>query len=209
MKWNPYVLGLCDSLTVGQYICITSPGTNGTFTLPDPPLGTDAGDANQQRGGAGGIVTPTTTVTATGDPISGGLAPSPTQDGLVSNCNNFASAQAGQGCYDFATSHSIQPTQLYAWNPALGLDGAGCATALWASEYYCIGTWVETSTGHHRTGPNPDRHSVRLQQVRRCHQGRYLQRVCLAQYDYRSPAVRVEQRVGNNRPELRQLAVGQ
>jgi hypothetical protein len=153
MKWNPYVLGLCDSLTVGQYICITSPGTNGTFTLPAPPLGTNAGDGNQQRGGAGGVVTPTTTVTATSNPVSGGLAPSPTQDGLVTNCNNFASAVAGQGCYDFATSHSIQPTQLYAWNPALGLDGAGCATALWASEYYCVGTSAAASTVTTAPGP--------------------------------------------------------
>lgn len=23
MKWNPYILGLCDSLTEGQYVCIT------------------------------------------------------------------------------------------------------------------------------------------------------------------------------------------
>lgn len=147
MKWNPYVLGLCDSLTVGQYVCVSSPGTNGSFTLPAPPLGTAAGDGNQQRGGAGGIVTPTTTATASANPVSGGSAPSPTQDGLATNCNNFASATAGQGCYDFAVGHNIQPSQLYAWNPVLGVDGADCATALWASEYYCIGTWAATATG--------------------------------------------------------------
>lgn len=154
MKWNPYILGLCDSLTEGQYVCITSPGTTGTFTLPAPPLGTDADANNQQRGGAGGIVTPTTTVTTTADPVSGGSAPSPTQDGLVTNCNNYASATAGQGCYDFATGHNILPTQLYAWNPVLGLDGTDCTTALWASEYYCIGTWTATSTAP-ATAPGP------------------------------------------------------
>ncbi|RKU41544.1 hypothetical protein DL546_001268 [Coniochaeta pulveracea] len=153
LKWNPYVMGLCDSLTAGQYICMSSPGTTGTYTLAPPPLGTDAGDGNQQRGGAGGIVTPTTTATDTWNPISGGAAPSPTQDGLVTNCNNYASAVSGQGCYDFATSHGIQPTQLYAWNPVLGLSGSACATALWASEYYCIGTWTTTSTTVIAPGP--------------------------------------------------------
>ncbi|KAI0856210.1 hypothetical protein F4860DRAFT_493672 [Xylaria cubensis] len=156
LKWNLYVLGLCDSLTPGQYICISSPGTNGTFTLPDPPLGTDADAGNQQRGGPGGVVTPTTTVTTTANPVSGGSAPSPTQDGLVSNCNNYASAVTGQGCYDFATSHNIAPTQLYAWNPVLGLDGIDCTTALWASEYYCIGTRVPTAT----TPPGPTQSGI-------------------------------------------------
>ncbi|ORY61421.1 uncharacterized protein BCR38DRAFT_487174 [Pseudomassariella vexata] len=159
MKWNPYVLGLCDSLTAGQYVCISSPGTNGTFTLPDPPLGTDADAGNQQRGGAGGVVTPTTTITTTANSVSGGSAPSPTQDGLVSNCNNYASATVGEGCYDFATSHNIEPTQLYAWNPVLGLNGIDCTTALWASEYYCIGTQKSTATTP-ITAPGPTQSGI-------------------------------------------------
>ncbi|OHE97574.1 LysM domain-containing protein [Colletotrichum orchidophilum] len=146
-KWNTYVLGLCDSLSEGQYDTLdSSPGVNATYTLPAPPLGTAANAGNQQRGGAGGIVTPTTTATDIVNPVSGGAAPSPTQDGLVTNCNNYASATAGDGCEGFATRNSIEPTQLYAWNPVLGTAGSECSTALWASEYYCIGTWKPTQT---------------------------------------------------------------
>ncbi|KAI0437595.1 hypothetical protein F4803DRAFT_555865 [Xylaria telfairii] len=153
LKWNSYVLGLCDSLTAGQYVCVTSPGTTGSFSLPPPPLGTDADSGNQQRGGPGGVVIPTTTITSTVNPVSGGVVPSPTQDGLVTNCNNYATAKSGQGCYDFATSNNIMPSQLYAWNPVLGLDGIDCTTALWASEYYCIGTQQPTSTTITAPGP--------------------------------------------------------
>lgn len=63
----------------------SSPGFNATYTLPAPPLGTEANAGNQQRGGAGGIVSATTTATDIVNPVSGGTAPSPTQDGLVTN----------------------------------------------------------------------------------------------------------------------------
>ncbi|KAI8631442.1 hypothetical protein F5Y19DRAFT_473115 [Xylariaceae sp. FL1651] len=151
LSWNRNIIGLCDSLAIDQYICTSAPGTNSSYALPTPPLGTDADSGNQQRGGQGGIVTPTTTATTSLNSVSGGTAPSPTQDGLVTNCNNFATAAAGQDCYDFATSNKIEPTQLYAWNPVLGLDGIDCTTALWASEYYCIGTRPASST----TPPGP------------------------------------------------------
>ncbi|KAJ0327515.1 hypothetical protein COL5a_005895 [Colletotrichum fioriniae] len=153
-KWNTYILGLCDNLTEGQWVCISSPGFNATYTLPAPPLGTEANAGNQQRGGAGGIVSATTTATDIVNPVSGGTAPSPTQDGLVTNCNNYASATAGDGCEAFATRNSIAPTQLYAWNPVLGTAGSECSTALWASEYYCIGTWKPTQTSA-VTAPGP------------------------------------------------------
>jgi hypothetical protein len=59
-------------------------------------------------------VHPTSTATSIGNSVSGGWAPSPTQDGLVSGCNNYALAKSGDDCFDFANSHSIAPTQLYA-----------------------------------------------------------------------------------------------
>ena len=172
-------MGLCDTLTVGQYICVryapspyhshpaplqhitsstlrlihahqptssSPPGTTGVYSLAPPPLGTSADAGNQQRGGAGGVVTPTTTVTTTGNPASGGPGQTLTQDGIATNCNNYASAASGEGCHDFAVSHGVAPTQFYAWNPVLGSDGANCSTAFWASEYYCVGTSA-TATG--------------------------------------------------------------
>jgi hypothetical protein len=51
--WNPNIIGLCDALQVGQYVCKSPPGVTGTYTLAPPPLGTDADAGNQQRGGSG------------------------------------------------------------------------------------------------------------------------------------------------------------
>ncbi|KAF3021589.1 hypothetical protein E8E14_013554 [Neopestalotiopsis sp. 37M] len=143
LSWNPNIIGLCDSLTTGQYICASS------YALPPPPLGTAANAGNQQRGGAGGVVTPSTTVLGTlTNPASQGSisAPSPTQDGLAKNCNNYASAKAGDTCFDFAKNNGISADKLYSWNPVLGSDGANCVTKFWASEYYCIGTQTSPST---------------------------------------------------------------
>lgn len=84
--------------------------------------------------------------------MSGGSAPSPTQDGLVKGCNNYALAKSGDDCFDFASSHSIAPSQLYAWNPVLGLNGAACSTKFWASEYYCVGV---AATKTQVTAPGP------------------------------------------------------
>ncbi len=84
-------------------------------------------------------MTPTSTATSIGNSVSGGTAPTPTQDGLESSCNNYALAKSGDNCVDFAKSRGITPAQLYAWNPVLGLNGADCSTKFWASEFYCIG----------------------------------------------------------------------
>ncbi|KAK8137866.1 lysM domain-containing protein [Apiospora sp. TS-2023a] len=149
-------MGLCDSPTQGQYVCASAPGTNSSYALPPPPLGTSADAGNQQRGGEGGVVAPTTTVSSTiTDPASqgSGSAPSPTQDGLASNCNNFASVKGGDTCFDWAKVHGITPEQLYAWNPVLGLNGADCSTKFWSSEYYCIGVRPTQTTPVTAPGP--------------------------------------------------------
>ncbi|OCL06228.1 carbohydrate-binding module family 50 protein [Glonium stellatum] len=143
LNWNPNIIGLCDSLYPGQYVCTRLPG--GSFSLAPPPLGTGANAGNQQRGGAGGIVTPTTTITSIGNPAWEGPGPTATQDGIVDSCNNYAMAKSGDNCVDFAKGHAIQPEQLYAWNPVLGSGGVNCSLEFWASEYYCIGISTTSS----------------------------------------------------------------
>lgn len=66
-------------------------------------------------------------------------APGPTQTGIVANCNKYAEATGGIGCYDFATNNGITPAQLYTWNPVLGSNGDNCGSSFWADEYYCVG----------------------------------------------------------------------
>ncbi|KAK7969964.1 Peptidoglycan-binding Lysin subgroup [Apiospora saccharicola] len=94
-------------------------GQTCSYALPPPPLGTSADAGNQQRGREGGVVAPTTTVSSTiTHPASqgSGSAPSPTQDGLASNCNNFASVKGGDTCFDRAKAYGITPEQLYAYH---------------------------------------------------------------------------------------------
>lgn len=151
LLWNRNIQGLCDSLTAAQSVCVAAPGIKGTYTLAAPPLGTGADAANQQRGGPGGRVTPCATYTNVPSATS---AAGPTQTGIVSNCNAWAMADLGIGCFDFATQNCINTTQLWAWNGVLGSDGTGCQTSFWAQEYYCVNTYspvTATSTSKSST----------------------------------------------------------
>ncbi|THY54577.1 hypothetical protein D6C97_05682 [Aureobasidium pullulans] len=148
LLWNPNIQGLCDSLTAGQSVCVAAPGVKGTYTLAAPPLGTGADAANQQRGGPGGRVTPCPTYTNLPDATS---AAGPVQTGIVANCNAWAMADLGIGCFDFATQNCINTTQLWAWNGVLGKDGTGCQNSFWAKEYYCVNTYAASSATHTST----------------------------------------------------------
>ena len=78
----------------------------------------------------------TTTSAATSTAVT---APGPTQSGIANNCNKFAEATGGIGCYDFATQNGITPAQLYQWNAVLGSNGGSCGSEFWANEWYCVG----------------------------------------------------------------------
>jgi hypothetical protein len=65
--------------------------------------------------------------------------PSPTQTGIIPNCNKWAAASGMDYCYIFAQEHGITTDQLYAWNTVLGSGGSNCSTSLWKGYYYCIG----------------------------------------------------------------------
>ncbi|KAK3692974.1 hypothetical protein B0T22DRAFT_532340 [Podospora appendiculata] len=136
-QWNPNLKGLCDALLKGQYICTAAPGVNGTYVLAAPPLAAAGNDGNQQRGGPGGVVTPTTTIAL--GPSTPVAAPGPTQSNVSPLCNAWQTPGQGLGCIDFATFNGITSAQLYAWNPVLGATGENCLTSFWFAEYYCVG----------------------------------------------------------------------
>jgi LysM repeat protein len=80
------------------------------------------------------IATPTTAVTTSQQPTA--TAPSPTQDGLISTCNNFYKAVKGDTCAKIVQSYgNFDVAQFTQWNPAVGDDCSG----LWAQTYYCVG----------------------------------------------------------------------
>ncbi|MCJ1269693.1 hypothetical protein MMC22_009585 [Lobaria immixta] len=141
LTWNPNIMGLCDNPTVGQYVCSAAPGVNGTYTLSPPPLGTDADAGNQQRGGPGGVVTPTTTISL--GPSTPVPAPGPTQNGVSTLCNAWETPANGFGCVDFALLNGISTSQLYEWNPILGPTGEHCGDEFQFNEYYCVGVVQE------------------------------------------------------------------
>ena len=179
--WNPNVMGLCDNPTPGQYVCVgfvnlslrNSPAKLKLNLRRPPgsfyslPLGTAADTGYRQRGGPGGLVTPTTTITTTLNSASAGLKPTSTQSGITTDCNNYARAYKGDNCYDFAIAHKIAPAQLYAWNAVLGANGANCSIQFHALEYYCIGvsnlaTTLATSIKKFTTAavPNPTQSGI-------------------------------------------------
>ncbi|KAI0888396.1 uncharacterized protein GGS22DRAFT_155744 [Annulohypoxylon maeteangense] len=128
-SWNPNIIGLCDSLLTGQYICSSPPG--GAFTLPAPINGTNTDASSQNRGGQGPVgVVPTTNSTAA----------APTQAGIDKQCTKFAYASSGDTCYGFTQTFKISMANLTTWNPVLGYpDGANCSTQFWLGYDYCVG----------------------------------------------------------------------
>jgi LysM repeat protein len=88
--------------------------------------------------GISGSSSPTTTSSSAATSTTAVAVPSPTQSGIVSNCNGFAQAVSGDYCYEFASNHNITTTELYDWNTVLGSNGANCGTEFFAGYYYCI-----------------------------------------------------------------------
>jgi len=126
LNWNPNINGLCDSLTVGDYVCASAPG--GSYVPPVPPAGS-ANDGGQQRGGGDGSAALNKTTSI----------PSPIQSGVTTaGCKLFGQAPAGDYCYNFAQEFNIPLDQFYLWNPVLGAGGAKCSTNFWAGNWYCV-----------------------------------------------------------------------
>ncbi|EFQ99447.1 LysM domain-containing protein [Nannizzia gypsea CBS 118893] len=108
-SWNPAVGSDCTGLWAGYYYCIGIPGT------PTQPTSTSTSR-------------PPTTTTPSG--------PSPTQPGIISTCNRFHQAVAGDSCYVIANKYgTFTVEQFIKWNPAVNSD----CSALFLGYYYCIG----------------------------------------------------------------------
>lgn len=103
--WNPAVKADCSGLWVNTYACVGVVGGGPTST----------------------IITSTKTTT-TGNGIT---TPTPTQSGMVGNCDRFHFVETDQGCQEIADRYSIPLSRLYTWNPALNGD----CTGLWANVY--------------------------------------------------------------------------
>jgi hypothetical protein len=86
-SWNPGVGSDCRTLKTEYYVCVAiSGGSNSTSTT-----GTGSRTATSSS---------TTTTT-------GSANPSPTQDGVASNCDGWHYVEDGDGCFDLAKKYNI------------------------------------------------------------------------------------------------------
>lgn len=110
-SWNSGVGSGCSSLWLGYYVCTGVIGS-----------------------------TPTTTKKTTTSTGNGVTTPTPTQPGIVSNCNKFHEVVSGDGCQAIANAAGITWAQFEAWNTQAG---SNCST-LWLGYYVCIGIlWLD------------------------------------------------------------------
>lgn len=95
-EWNPAIGDNCGFIIPGTCICV---------------------------GLIGGGPTTTTTPPSQTTPPNGVVTPTPTQLGMVDNCNKFHLVKSGDSCGAIQSTYSIPNyAQLYSWNPALGND---------------------------------------------------------------------------------------
>ncbi|RYO86656.1 hypothetical protein DL764_008976 [Monosporascus ibericus] len=109
VNWNPAVGEDCSGLWAKTYYCVGVPGTPTARPTTTKP--------------------PQTTTTKPG-------GPSPTQDGIVANCQRYYKAVSGDTCQKIVDKYgAFSLAQFRSWNPAVGADCSG----LWLGYYYCIG----------------------------------------------------------------------
>jgi len=113
LSWNPSTGDNCAGLWANAYACVHAIGAVAPPTTTTKPA------------------TPTTT-----SPGNGIATPSPTQPGMVSNCDKFHLVKSGEYCVDIAAKYGISTKQLAQWNSSVGSSCAG----LWANAYVCVHT---------------------------------------------------------------------
>lgn len=150
--------------------------TLANFYSWNPAVGSDCRtliiDYHVCVGIVGGSPAPTTT-----RPGNGVSTPTPTQTGMVGNCNRFYLVKSGDGCFDIAASAGIALNDFYKWNPAVKNDCSG----LQPNFYVCtrlIGTPTTTTRGNGVATPTPTQTGM----VTNCdtfHKGKLPPKLCL------------------------------
>lgn len=98
--------------------------------------------------------TPTTSQSAATTLSENGITtPTPTQTGMVKNCNKFYLVASEDSCFDIAASNHIALNDFYAWNTAVKT----ACTGLFAGYYVCVGTQGSTPS---RSSTPPERSSA-------------------------------------------------
>lgn len=112
--WNPAVGDSCAGLDTGYYVCVGV--VNGT-TSSATPTSTAA---------------TTTSATSSGNGVA---TPTPTEPGMVDDCDAFHYVVSGDSCSSIADDADITLDDFYAWNTEVG----STCSDLWLDAYVCVG----------------------------------------------------------------------
>ncbi|KAJ5928235.1 hypothetical protein N7466_007191 [Penicillium verhagenii] len=126
LTWNPAIIGTCDSLQVGQYVCITPPGGAWTPTI--------ANITNSTSDDSGGVTQSFATTFLTATATNNITTPTPIQTGMTTSCDVFYFVEANDECDTIASEYDITLAEFYAWNPAVGTD----CSILEVGTYVCV-----------------------------------------------------------------------
>ncbi|KAK9771962.1 putative LysM domain-containing protein [Seiridium cardinale] len=108
--WNPAVGTDCQNLWLNTSYCVQGDDLSTTTSIEPTPTTSRSTTTS----------VPVTTTGKTTTSISPSVTPpAPTQSGIPSNCNAYAVAQSGDGCWQFSERNTITLDQLYQWNPVL------------------------------------------------------------------------------------------
>ncbi|KAG7139404.1 LysM domain-containing protein like [Verticillium longisporum] len=113
-KWNPAVKSDCSGLWSKTHACV---GVIGGQAPPPTPT--------------------TTKPTTTKPPGNGVTTPTPTQPGMVTNCNKFHFVSPGNTCQQIVSYQKITMANFVKWNSGAG---SGCNN-LWGNTYACVGVF--------------------------------------------------------------------
>ncbi|KAH8759269.1 LysM domain-containing protein [Hyaloscypha finlandica] len=144
ISYNPGAV--CSALVSGKEYCVEWTGAAPVTTSSTTTKSTTSS-----------VISSTTTSAAPS-------GPSPTQDGIVSDCKKFHLAASGDTCGGIVSKYGVFTlAQFYAWNPALGNDCSG----LWLGYYYCVAvtgtpttTAPATTTTAAPSGPSPTQDGI-------------------------------------------------
>ncbi|KAK2594660.1 hypothetical protein QQS21_007636 [Conoideocrella luteorostrata] len=120
--WNPALGSDCKGLAADYYVCVAVGSSSATSTPPPIQTGTKTTSAKVSASSTSPSSTPIST-------------PSPTREGMTSQCRRFYLMQPGDLCWSMAQSAGVSLAQFVEWNPAVGQE---CGN-LWPAYYYCIG----------------------------------------------------------------------
>ncbi|KAJ4856958.1 hypothetical protein T069G_07855 [Trichoderma breve] len=109
--YNPSLAKSGCPIIAGDSYCVEQ-----NFGVPPPPSSTSKAASTTTTGN--GVTTPT-----------------PTQTGMVSNCNKFHKVVSGDSCAVLASANGISLDTFYSWNPAVGTS---CASLI-LDYYVCVG----------------------------------------------------------------------